>query len=185
MNRLNQLDPAKASGDTKMMFADVQAKLGSVPNMFRIFGNSPSALKGYLAFSGALVAGVLNARVREQIALAVAEINDCDYCLSAHTLLGRMSGLTGTEIDNARRVQSADERSTSILQLARTIVVKRGELNDEDLAAARAAGLTDSEIVETVANVALNILTNYLNRVAKTVLDFPPVKAGVFTEGSN
>jgi len=179
MNRLNQLDPSQATGKTKALFDGVQAKLGTVPNLFRVFGNSTAALEGYLNFSGALAGGVLNAKVREQIALAVAEINDCTYCRSAHTYIGGLVGLSAREMTDARKVAATDERTEAILTLARNIVVQRGELSDVEFQAARAAKLTDAEIVETVANVAVNILTNYLNHVAQTVVDFPEVKAGV------
>ena len=93
MNRITQLDPAQATGKTKQLFDGVQAKLGVVPNLFRVFGNSTAALEGYLNFSGALAGGVLNAKVREQIALAVAEINDCTYCRSSHTYIGGKAAL--------------------------------------------------------------------------------------------
>jgi len=178
MNRITQLDPASATGKTKQLFDGVQAKLGVVPNLFRVFGNSPAVLEGYLNFSGALASGVLNAKVREQIALAVAEINDCTYCRSAHTYIGDKVGLTEREMADARKVAATDERTEAILNLARNIVVQRGELSESEFKAARAAKLTDAEIVETVANVALNILTNYVNHVARTIVDFPEVKAG-------
>ena len=177
MNRIAQLDPAQAAGKTKQLFDGVQAKLGIVPNLFRVFGNSPAALEAYLNFSGALAGGVLNAKVREQIALAVAEINDCTYCRSAHTYIGGKVGLNEHEILEARKVRATDARTAAILNLARSIVVERGELGDAEFNAARAAKLTDGEIVEIVANVSLNILTNYLNHVAQTVVDFPEVKA--------
>jgi uncharacterized peroxidase-related enzyme len=179
MNRITQLDPSQATGKTKALFDGVQAKLGTVPNLFRVFGNSPAALEGYLNFSSALAGGVLSAKVREQIALAVAEINDCTYCRSAHTYLGGLVGLSEREITDARKVAAIDERTEAILNLARNIVVQRGELSDAEFKAARAAKLTDAEIVETVANVSINILTNYVNHVAQTVVDFPEVKPGV------
>ena len=179
MNRINQLDPVSATGKTKQLFDGVQAKLGIVPNLFRVLGNSPAALDGYLSFSGALAGGVLNAKVREQIALAVAEINDCSYCRNAHAFIGGKVGLTAREIADARQVSSTDERTAAILDLARSIVVQRGELSETEFKAARAAGLTDAEIVETTANVALNILTNYVNHIARTVVDFPEAPSRV------
>ncbi len=178
MNRITQLDPTSATGKTKQLFDGVQAKLGIVPNLFRVLGNSSAALEGYLNFSGALAGGVLNAKVREQIALAVAEINDCNYCRNAHAYIGGKAGLSEREIADARKVSATDEHTAAILNLARSIVVQRGELSDTEFKAARAAKLTDAEIVETTANVALNILTNYVNHVAQTVVDFPEVKSG-------
>lgn len=178
MNRITQLDPAQATGKAKQLFDGVQAKLGVVPNLFRVFGNSPAALGAYLNFSGGLASGVLDEKVRHQIALAVAEINDCGYCRSAHTYLGGKAGLNEQELNDARKVAATDERTAAILNLARNIVVQRGDISESEFQTARAAKLTDAEIVETVANVALNILTNYLNLVAKTVVDFPEVKSG-------
>lgn len=178
MNRITQLDPAQATGKTKQLLDGVQAKLGVVPNLFRVFGNSPAALGAYLNFSGGLATGVLDEKVRHQIALAVAEINDCGYCRSAHTYLGGKAGLNEQELNDARKVVATDERTAAILNLARNIVVQRGDISESEFQAARAAKLTDAEIVETVANVALNILTNYLNLVAQTVVDFPEVKGG-------
>ncbi len=178
MSRITQLDPTSSTGKTKQLFDGVQAKLGIVPNLFRVLGNSPAALEGYLNFSGALAGGVLNAKVREQIALAVAEINDCAYCRNAHAYIGSKAGLSEQDIADARQVVATDDRTAAILNLARSIVVQRGELSDTEFKAARAAKLTDAEIVETTANVALNILTNYVNHVAQTVVDFPEVNSG-------
>ena len=178
MNRITQLDPAQASDQTKQLFDDVQGKLGVVPNLFRVLGNAPAALEGYLNFSGALAGGSLTAKVREQIALTVAESNLCSYCLSAHTFIGGRAGLTKKDIVDASRAIAAAAETDAILKLARNIVVQRGEVSDADLAQARGSGLTDGEIVETVANVALNILTNYVNHVARTAVDFPEVKPG-------
>ena len=176
MNRITQLDPASATGKTKQLFAGVQTKLGIVPNLFRVFGNSPAALEAYLNFDGALAGGVLTAKVRDQIALVVAEINDCGYCRNAHAYLGTKAGLDERQIADARNVVADDEHTAAILNLARSIVVQRGELSETEFKAARAAKLTDAEIVETTANVALNILTNYVNHVAQTVVDFPEIK---------
>jgi len=179
MNRITQLEPADATGKTKQLFDGVQAKLGIVPNLFRVLGNSPAALEGYLHFSGALAGGVLGARVGAQAALPVAEINDCSYCRNAHAFIGGKVGLTAREIADARQVSATDERTAAILDLARSIVVQRGELSETEFKAARAAKLTDAEIVETTANVALNILTNYVNHIARTVVDFPEAPSGV------
>ncbi len=178
VNRIIQLDPASVAGKTKELFDDVQAKWGGVPNVFRVLGNAPAVLEGYLNFDRALAAGSFNVKIREQIALAVAESNLCSYCLSAHRFIGGRAGLTEKEIADAGRAVSAAAKTEAILKLARDIVVQRGEISDADLEHARASGLTDGEVVETVANVALNILTNYMNHVARTVVDFAEVKAG-------
>lgn len=178
MNRISHLDPAQSTGKTKQLFDAVQSKLGLVPNLVRVLGNAPAALEGYLGLSGALAGGNLSAKVREQIALTVAESNLCGYCLSAHTFLGGKVGLTADDIAGARRANATADKTDAILKLARSIVVQRGEVSDADFGKARAAGLTDGDIVETVANVAVNILTNYMNHLARTVVDFPEVKPG-------
>ena len=178
MNRIAQLDPLTETGPVKPLFETVNSKLGLVPNLFRVLGNSPAALNGYLNFSAALTDGAFNAKVREEIALAVAEANQCGYCLSAHTFIGGKVGLTEEEISDARNAKASDSQNAAILRLARTITVQRGELSDADVEQARWAGLTDSDIVETVANVALNIFTNYINHAARTTVDFPEVKPG-------
>jgi uncharacterized peroxidase-related enzyme len=172
-NRIQPVDPQKVSDTTGRLLGQVRAKLGLVPNLFRVLANAPVALEGYVNFSAALAGGTLDDRTREQIALAVAESNLCGYCLSAHAFLGQKAGLNPDEIANAVRASAADPQTDAILKLARTIVVQRGEVSDSDLQRARAAGLTEGEVVETVANVALNIFTNYINHVARTAVDFP------------
>jgi uncharacterized peroxidase-related enzyme len=180
MNRIHQTDPTEATGQTRQLFEAVQARLGFIPNLMRVFGNSAAALEGYLGLSGALQRGALSAKLREQIALAISEINGCDYCLSAHTLSGGKVGLGPDDIRAARQGMALNDTSDAALKFARAVALQRGQIADTDLQAARRAGLNDGELVEIVAHVALNTLTNYTNNVARTVLDFPAVKAGEF-----
>jgi uncharacterized peroxidase-related enzyme len=174
-NRIPLLDPTSATGKTKQMFDDIVARFGFVPNLFRVLGNAHAALEAYSNFSSALHGGTLDTRVQEQIALAVAESNLCDYCIRAHVILGRKAGLTEDEIADAIRAKAVNTKTDAIMKLARGIIVERGEISDLELERARAAGLTDGEIVEIVANVVLNIFMNYLDHVARTVVDFPEV----------
>lgn len=176
MNRIPTLDPANATGKAKQLLDAVQAKLGITPNLTRVLAQAPSALEGYLGFSGAVADGGLSARIREQIALTVAEENSCGYCLSAHTFIGGKVGLTDSDIAAARHATAADGKTDAILKLAAEIVAHRGKISDASLESARQAGISDAELVETVANVALNLFTNYLNHVAETAIDFPEVK---------
>ncbi|THJ24900.1 MAG: carboxymuconolactone decarboxylase family protein [Nitrospira sp. CG24E] len=178
MNRIAQLDPQTTTGQAKILFDGVQGKLGVVPNLIRVLGNAPAALKGYLNFSAALADGSFTPKVREQIALTVAETNQCAYCLSAHSFLAGKIGMTRQDLADARQANAADKRTDAILKLAQSIVVQRGELGATGLEQARHAGLTDGEIVETVAHVALNIFSNYVNHIAGTVVDFPEVTPG-------
>lgn len=175
MTRLEAINPNEASGKTKELLDGVQSKLGMTPNIMRIMANSPGVLEGYLGFSGALQNGVLDPKLREMIALCVSEINGCDYCLSAHSAIGKMVGLSGEEILDSRRGFSTDSRAEAALRFARRIVEKRGWVDDNDIEQVRGAGFGDPEIAEVVANVALNIFTNYFNHTALTEVDFPPV----------
>jgi uncharacterized peroxidase-related enzyme len=178
MPRLNAIDPNEATGKAKELLDGVKTKLGMVPNLMRTFANSPAVLEAYLGFSGALGGGLLNAKLREQIALTVADANSCEYCLSAHTAIGKMVGLDAEQLVSSRRAASSDPKVEAALKFAHQIVVKRGEVLDSEVAAVRAAGYNDGEIAEIVANVALNIFTNYFNHVAQTVVDFPKVALG-------
>ena len=177
MSRITAIDPTTATGKTAELFSAVKSKLGMVPNLMRTFGHSPAALEAYLGFSGTLAIGALPAKTREQIALAVAETNACDYCLAAHSLIGKGAGLTPDAILAARRVTATDSKTDALLKFAVAVVETRGLVSDGALAAVRAAGANDAEIIETVAHVALNILTNYTNLVAQTVVDFPKAAA--------
>ncbi|MEI7552015.1 MAG: carboxymuconolactone decarboxylase family protein [Verrucomicrobiota bacterium] len=182
MSRIIALDPVTATGKTAELFTAVKSKLGLVPNLMRTFGHSPAALEAYLGFKATLGTGVLPAKVREQIALTVAEINSCDYCLAAHSIVGKGTGLTSDGIAAARRAEATDQKIDGLLKFAAVVVESRGRVSDDALAAVREAGISDAEIIETVAHVALNILTNYTNHVTQPVIDFPraaPMPASV------
>jgi uncharacterized peroxidase-related enzyme len=156
----------------------VRQLLGSVPNLFRLTANSPAALEGYLGLNGALAKGSLNPQTRERIALAVAEINGCDYCLSAHTYLGKnLAKLDDAEIAANRAGTSNDPQADAAVRFAVKLVLERGHVTDADVAAVKNEGYSEAEIVEIVAHVALNTLTNYLNEAFGTPIDFPVVTA--------
>lgn len=176
MSRLNAIDPTKAAAKAKTLLDGVQKKLGMAPNLMRTMANSPAVLEAYLGFSNTLGQSSLSAKLREQIALTVGEANRCQYCLAAHTALGKMAGLGDEEIADSRRGNSTDRKTEAVLQFARKIVTERGWVSDEDVASVRTAGVNDAEIAEIVATVALNIFTNYFNHVAVTEVDFPEVE---------
>lgn len=176
MPRLPMIDPAEATGDAKTLLDAVRRSLGQVPNLTRGLANSPAALQAYLDFSGALRGASLNARVRELIALAVAEVNGCAYCLAIHTAIGGSLGLSRDALTAARAGRSEDPRTASILRFAQTIVLQRGHVSDADLRAVRAAGVTDGQIAEIVATTVLNVFTNWFNHVADTPVEFPAVE---------
>jgi uncharacterized peroxidase-related enzyme len=161
---------------SKPLLDGVAKQLGSVPNLFRLFALSPAALQGYLGLNGAL-AKTLDAKTRERIAIAIAQANGCDYCLSAHTYLGReLAKLTAEDAQLAREGSSTDPKAAAAVAFARTVLATRGKVPDADLATLRDAGFSDAAIVEIVAHVAVNFLTNILNNVAQTDIDFPVVR---------
>jgi uncharacterized peroxidase-related enzyme len=171
-------DIGSAPTASQPLLEAVKKQLGSAPNLFRITANSPVALEGYLSLNGALAKGTLDARTRERIALAVAEINGCDYCLSAHTYLAtNVAKLDAAEIAANRAGTSHDDKARAAVQFAAQIVRNRGHVADADVAAVKAAGFDDAQVVEIVAHVALNTLTNYLNGVLGTDIDFPVVRS--------
>ena len=174
MSRLTPIDPAPATGRAKELLDAVKHKLGMVPNMTRAMAASPAALDAYLQISGSLAKGTLPAKVREQIALTVAEANGCDYCLAAHTAVGKAVGLTADQLRDSRLGIAVDGKTDALVKFARRVVGARGRVSDADLAAVRAAGWDDAAVAEVVANVALHVFTNYFNLVAGTDLDFPP-----------
>ena len=154
----------------------VAKQLGSVPNLFRLAALSPAALQGYAGLSNALTKA-LDVRTRERIAIAVAQVNGCDYCLSAHTYLGlNLAKIDAAEIALNRKGASSDPKADAAVRFAAAIVQARGHVSDADLAAVRAAGYGDAQIVEIILLAAENVLTNLLNNVAETDIDFPLVR---------
>ena len=177
MERITPINLESAKGRAKELLDAVKANLGIVPNMARSMAVSPPVLEAYLGFIGALGHGVLPARVREQLALDVGEANRCDYCVSAHSLLGKRAGLNDQDILASRREASTDPKEDVLLRFARTVLEKRGLVEDADIAAVREAGYGDADIAEVVAHVGLNVFTNYFNNVAGTAIDFPKAPA--------
>ncbi|QWT21632.1 peroxidase-related enzyme [Bacillus sp. NP157] len=161
---------------SRPLLTAVKKQLGVVPNMFRLIGNSPAALEGYLGMNGALAKGALPAPTRERIALAVAEINGCSYCLSAHSYLGKnLARLDDAEMEANRKGGSNDAKADAAVAFAAKVAKARGHVSQADVDVVRAAGYTDAQIIEIVQHVALNTWTNYLNEVAGTDIDFPVV----------
>lgn len=176
MSRISIPSVETSPAASKPLLAAVNQQLGVVPNLMKLVGNSPAALEGYLSLSGALAKGSLSAQLRERIALTVAQYNGCDYCLAAHAYLGKnLARLSDADIDAARSAQAADTKTHAALQFARQVAEQRGRVSDTELANLRAAGFDEAATIEIVLNVALNVLTNYVNNVAHTDVDFPMV----------
>jgi uncharacterized peroxidase-related enzyme len=181
MSRIAPVDRNTANESLRKVFDGVERQLGILPNMVRTMAQSQPVLDGYLWLSAALKRGVLPGTLQEQIALVVAEANECDYCLSAHTALGPGAGLTDHELTASRFGLANDSKAGAALRFAQAVVQQRGSVSDQELADARQAGFSDTEIAEIIGNVALNVLTNYFNRAAETDIDFPRVTAGQLT----
>jgi uncharacterized peroxidase-related enzyme len=175
MSRIPAIDPATAHGKAKDLLDTVKSKLGLVPNMTRTMVNSPAVLEAYLGFSGALAGGLLPPKIREQLALVTAQQNHCDYCLSAHSAIGKMVGLTHDQIVASREGHGDSDKVTAALSFAKRVLDAKGEISAADLAAVRAAGFSDGEIAEILAHVALNVFTNYFNIATEVEIDFPRV----------
>jgi uncharacterized peroxidase-related enzyme len=174
MSRIATPAIANTPAASQLLLDGVKKQLGIIPNLFRVIGNSPAALQGHLDLHVALSKGKLSAATRERIAIAVAELDGCDYCLSAHTYIGKnLLKLDDAELAANREGTSNDPKADAAVRFATTVVRKRGRVNDDDIRAVKFAGYDDAAVVEIVQNVALNIWTNYLNEVAQTEIDFP------------
>jgi len=156
----------------------VKSQLGVVPNLFRLVSNSPAALKGHLGLMGALKEGTLPSECHERIALAVAQVNGCSYCLSAHSYLAKnVAKLSDDEISANIHGTSKDAKANAAVKFAVLVAKERGNVNSNEIQALKQAGFSEAQIIEIVLHVALNTWTNYINNVAKTDIDFPVVSA--------
>ena len=171
--RFALLDKQEAPQGSKGLLEAVESSMGKAPNILKGMANSPSVLGGYLDLAKQLKSSSLSPRIREAIALAVAQENSCDYCLAVHTALGGKAGLSAEEILSSRRAHLADPKEQAALRVAVAIVRGRGHVDDEVIASARKAGLSDGEIVDLLLAVVINLFTNYFNHLAGTPIDFP------------
>ena len=175
MSHVALIQSATTTAQRQALLAPIQQAFGSTPNMFRAVANSPAALSSMWAAFGALGKGVLGAQLGEQIAVAIAQSNACEYCLAAHTLLGKNAGLSEAEMTAAQAGQSTDPKTAAALTFALKVVKQRAQVNEQDFVELRSAGFEDEHIVEILAHVALNIFTNYINIALDVPLDFPAV----------
>lgn len=175
MSRINVIDQHNANAEQKALLDAIQGQLGMVPNFLKVFANSPVALQAFLGLHGVANAGSLSLQTRERIALALAQQNTCEYCLSAHTAIGRKSGLSGDEIAAARAGSSEDAKAAVAVKLARSLVEHKGDITTAELIEAREAGYSDADIVEIITHVGMNLLTNILGKASRVDIDFPRV----------
>lgn len=163
----------QSEGKTRELLDGVKRMMGTVPNIFTTFANSPTALEAYIKLMTTLSGGVLEAKLKEQLAVTTAGFNGCNYCASAHVFLGGKAGVSREELVANSKGQSFDAKTQAAISFARVLLEKRGKVNDADVAAVRAAGFSDEEIIEILAHVAMNTFTNYFNELALTEIDFP------------
>ena len=178
MSRIHKVELEKGTGTQKEILESIKKKIGKVPNIYAGIAQSPVALQAYLSFAEHLQHGLLHAKTRETIALAVAQYNGCDYCLSAHTFVAtKMLGMTEQQIQDIRQGRASDPKTQALLNFVYKVVDQRGNIDDSDYQQIRDAGYSEAEIVEVLANVVQTIFTNYFNHIAQTEIDFPPVSA--------
>jgi uncharacterized peroxidase-related enzyme len=179
MSRLTIPARDEAPADSQPLLDGVFKKLGIVPNLFRVFAQSPAALGGLLGLVGAN-SRMLDVKTRERIAIAVAQVNGCDYCLSAHTYIGtKLAKITPEDAALNRKGTSTDAKAAAAVAFAAKVAELRGKVSDDDIAAVKTAGYSEAQVVEIVAIVAENVMTNYLNNVADTDIDFPVVQTAM------
>lgn len=181
MPRIYPANPEQMDPETRATLEQVKSTLGMVPNLFATFAHSPAVLDAYLGLSDTLATGRLSSTQREIIALAVAQENNCHYCLAAHSAVAGGLGMDSTEIAQARRGAAGNNLDNALASLAAHMVAQSGRLSEEELMSAREAGVDRELLLELIANVAQNVLTNYTNHIAGTEIDFPPVSAEIQT----
>jgi uncharacterized peroxidase-related enzyme len=175
MSHLQLIDPTQTTAERAAILSQIQQAFGTVPNMFRAVANSPAALRSMWGSFGALGGGSIPAKLGEQIAVAVANRNACEYCLAAHTVLGRKAGATAEEMAAAQVGHATDPKTDAALRFALKLVEQRGQVSGDDVRRLREVGFTDEGIVEIVSHVALNLFTNYVNVALDVPVDFPKV----------
>lgn len=175
MSRIAVIEKNNANNEQLALLEAIENQLGMIPNFLKVFANSPTALKAFLGLHGIAGDGELNPQTRERIALAVAQKNSCQYCVSAHTAIGHKAGLTGEEIEANRAGTSQDAKAAVAVKFANALVEHNGEVTTAELQELRIAGYSDAEIVEIITHVGMNVLTNILGKASRIEIDFPKV----------
>ena len=176
MSRIGLVDRSNASSEQQALMDAIQSQLGMVPNFLKVFANSPAALRAFLGLYGIANEGSLDPQTRERIALALAQQNGCQYCVSAHTAIAHQAGLTMAEIEANRAGASQDAKAAAAVKFARALVAHMGEVTTAELLEVRNAGYSDAQIVEIITHVGLNLLTNILGKASRVEIDFPAVE---------
>lgn len=176
MMRLELIEPEQATGEARDLLQGVERQLGEVPNVFKVMAHSPPVLKAYLTMSRSLTEAGLDPALREKVAVAVAGINQCDYCASAHTDVGKRRGVTQPELDLNLQARSSEPQTEAVFDLVRAILNQKGDLTDAEFDTLREAGFSDRQLVELIIYIGFSATANYLNKIAGTEIDFPLVR---------
>jgi len=176
MSRITVINSENANSEQKELLDAIQSQIGMVPNFLKVFANSPAALRAFLGLHGIASEGSLDAPTRERIALALAQQNACDYCVSAHTALGRKAGLNGAEMESNRAGTSQDSKAAAAVKFAKALAEHNGEVTTAEILEVRNAGYSESDIVEIITHVGLNVLSNIVGKASQVEIDFPKVE---------
>ncbi|TDI60604.1 MAG: carboxymuconolactone decarboxylase family protein [Alphaproteobacteria bacterium] len=175
MSRINTITRDTANTDQLALLDSIQGSLGMVPNFLAVLAHSPDALKAFLGLHEIAGNGSLDPQTRERIALIVAQDNACEYCVSAHTAIGRKAGLDTAEIEANRAGRSNDTRAHAAVVFAQALNANLGDVTGAEFSAVRLAGYNDAEIVEIIVHVGMNILTNLIGKASQVDIDFPKI----------
>jgi uncharacterized peroxidase-related enzyme len=177
MSRIRTPTVESAAGATAEVYAQIKKAAGSVPNTFAAIGAlNPAALKAVLQADGVLAAGALSRQDQETIKLVVSEIAGCDYCVAAHSLLGKMAGLKPETLKLIRTgVPTGDAKRDALVRFVRMLQQTSGTISEEEFSAIRAAGYTEAQLVDISLAIAATVFTNVFNRINDTAIDFPRV----------
>ncbi len=177
MSRIHVPALDTATGATAEVYAQIKKAAGSVPNTFAAIGaHGPAALKAVLAADSALAAGSLSKQDQETIKLLVSVVAGCDYCVAAHSLLGKMTGLPQDALKAIRAGQpTGDAKRDALVRFVKLIAGTSGTIDADEFAAIKAAGYTDAQIVDISLAIAVTVFTNVFNRINDTAVDFPAV----------
>lgn len=175
MSRINLVTNEQANAQQLELFNAIEQQLGMVPNFLKVFANSPAALQAFIGLHSIANEGDLEGKTKERIALGLAEQNACQYCVSAHTAIGKKAGLSSDEILANRSGTSQDAKAAVAVKFARSLAQNNGEVSTAELLEIRNAGYSDAEIVEIITHVGMNLLTNILGKASRVEIDFPKV----------
>ncbi len=174
MDRIAPVLPEKANSQIKPLYEEIQKKMGNVPNIFKNMGNSPLLLQAFLALSEKTAQTKLSPQLKTEIALAVSQANDCNYCLAAHTQVSKSQRIPDQDVLLARKGEAKDPKTKAILKFAKVVVEKKGKLSDTEVLALKAAGVNDQELAEIFLNIMTTMFTNYFNNITDPQVDFTP-----------